>query len=47
MAKSVEIPQDIIDNVIAAVGDDRDLLKQCTSGKYPKILAGLVGLSHK
>jgi hypothetical protein len=30
MAKSVEIPQDIIDNVIAAVGDDRDLLKQCT-----------------
>ena len=29
MAKSLEIPQDIIDNVIAAVGDDRDLLKQC------------------
>ena len=30
MAKSVEIPQDIIDNVIAAVGDDARLLKQCT-----------------
>jgi hypothetical protein len=30
MAKSVEIPQDIIDNVIAAVGDDNRLLKQCT-----------------
>jgi hypothetical protein len=30
MAKSVEIPQDIIDNVIAAVGDDKHLLKQCT-----------------
>jgi hypothetical protein len=29
MAKSLEIPQDIIDNVIAAVGDDRRLLKQC------------------
>jgi hypothetical protein len=29
MAKSVEIPQDIIDNVIAAVGDDKRLLKQC------------------
>ena len=26
----MEIPQDIIDNVIAAVGDDRHLLKQCT-----------------
>ena len=31
MAKSVEIPQDIIDNVIAAVGeDDTDLLKRCS-----------------
>jgi hypothetical protein len=26
---AVEIPQDIIDSVIAAVGDDRHLLKQC------------------
>ena len=25
----MDIPQDIIDNVIAAVGDDRDLLKKC------------------
>ena len=30
MTKSVEIPQDIIDNVIAAVGDDTHLLKQCS-----------------
>ena len=30
MAKSMEIPQDIIDNVIAAVGDDTRLLKQCS-----------------
>jgi hypothetical protein len=30
MAKTVEIPQDIIDNVIAAVGDDKRLLKQCS-----------------
>ena len=30
MAKSVEIPQDIIDNVIAAVGDDTHLLKKCS-----------------
>ena len=30
MAKSMEIPQDIIDNVIAAVGDDKRLLKQCS-----------------
>jgi hypothetical protein len=30
MAKSAEIPQDIIDNVIAAVGDDKRLLKQCS-----------------
>jgi hypothetical protein len=30
MGKPVEIPQDIIDNVIAAVGDDTNLLKQCT-----------------
>jgi hypothetical protein len=30
MAKSVEIPQDIIDSVIAEVGDDTHLLKQCT-----------------
>lgn len=29
MASSAEIPQDIIDNVIAAVGDNRRLLKQC------------------
>ena len=29
MGKSIEIPQDIIDNVIAAVGDDTRLLKQC------------------
>jgi hypothetical protein len=29
MATSVEIPQDVIDNVIAAVDDDTDLLKQC------------------
>jgi hypothetical protein len=29
MANSVPIPQDIIDNVIAAVGDDKYLLKQC------------------
>ena len=30
MAKSVEIPQDIIDNVIAAVGNDTHLLKKCS-----------------
>ena len=30
MAKSMDIPQDIIDSVIAAVGDDTRLLKQCT-----------------
>ena len=30
MAKSVEIPQDIIDIIIAAVGDDTCLLKQCS-----------------
>ena len=30
MAKSLEIPQDIIDNIIAAVGDDTRSLKQCT-----------------
>ena len=30
MAKSVHIPQEIIDNVIAAVGDDLQLLKQCS-----------------
>lgn len=30
MAKSVEIPQDTIYNVIAAVGDDTHLLKQCS-----------------
>ena len=30
MAKSVDIPQDIIDNIIAAAGDDKRLLKQCT-----------------
>ena len=29
MANPVDIPQDIIDNVIAAVGDDTRLLKQC------------------
>jgi hypothetical protein len=29
MAKSLEIPQDIIDNVIEAVGDDKRLLQQC------------------
>lgn len=29
MAQSVGIPQDIIDNVIAAVGDDERLLKKC------------------
>jgi hypothetical protein len=29
MVKSLEIPQDIIYNVIAAVGDDTDVLKQC------------------
>ena len=29
MANSVEIPQDIIDNVIAALGDDEPSLKQC------------------
>ena len=29
MANSVEIPQDIIDNVIAALGNDKDSLKQC------------------
>ena len=29
MAKSLEIPQDIIDNVIAAVGDDKCLLQKC------------------
>ena len=27
--RSMDIPQDIIDNVIAAVGDDKHLLKQC------------------
>jgi hypothetical protein len=30
MAKSMDIPQDIIDSVIAAVGDDTRVLKQCT-----------------
>ena len=30
MAKSMDIPQDIIDNIIAAAGDDKHLLKQCT-----------------
>ena len=30
MAKSMDIPQDIIDNVIAAVGDNTRLLKQCS-----------------
>ena len=30
MAKSLEIPQDIIDDVIAAVGDDTHLLKKCS-----------------
>ena len=30
MAKSIDIPQDIIDSVIAAVGDDMHLLKQCS-----------------
>ena len=30
MANSVDIPQDIIDSVIAAVGDDTHLLKQCS-----------------
>ncbi|EDR00416.1 uncharacterized protein LACBIDRAFT_334185 [Laccaria bicolor S238N-H82] len=29
MANSVEIPQDIIDNVIVALGDDKRSLKQC------------------
>ena len=29
MANSVAIPQDIIYNIIAAVGDDKNLLKQC------------------
>jgi hypothetical protein len=29
MTKPLEIPQDIIDNVIAAVGNDRRVLKQC------------------
>ena len=29
MAKPKDIPQDIIDNVIAAIGDDKDLLKKC------------------
>ena len=30
MAKLVELPQDIIDNIIAAGGDDTDFLKQCS-----------------
>ena len=30
LAKSIDIPQDIIDNVIAAVGDDTHLLKKCS-----------------
>ena len=30
MTKLVELPQDIIDNVIAAGSDDTDLLKQCS-----------------
>ena len=30
MAKLVEVPQDIIDSIIAAVGDNTRLLKQCT-----------------
>ena len=30
MAKSIDIPQDIIDSVIAAVGDDTRSLKQCS-----------------
>jgi hypothetical protein len=38
MATSVEIPQDIIDNVIAAVGDDRHLLKHCALVSYSFLL---------
>ena len=30
MAKSMDISQDIIDNIISAVGDDTHLLKQCS-----------------
>ena len=30
MSKSVELPQDVIDTVIAAAGDDTQLLKQCS-----------------
>ena len=29
MAKPKDIPQDIIDNVVAAIGDDKDLLRKC------------------
>ena len=35
MSKSVEIPQDIIDNIIAEVGDDTNLLKQCSLVSSP------------
>ena len=35
MSKSVEIPQDIIDNIIAEVGDDTNLLKLCSLVSSP------------
>jgi hypothetical protein len=38
MEKSLEISQDIIDNVIAAVGDDRCLLKRCALVSFSFLL---------
>ena len=38
IAKSLEIPQDIIDNVIAEVGDDTRLLKQCSLVSFSFLL---------
>jgi hypothetical protein len=38
MANSVAIPQDIIDNVIAAVGYDKNLLRQCALVSYSFLL---------
>ena len=38
MEESVEIPQDIIDNVIVAVGDDTHVLKQCALVSFSFLL---------
>jgi hypothetical protein len=44
MAVSVAIPQDIIDHVIAAVGDDKPLLKQCALVSSSFLLPGNKGV---